>query len=194
MKQKRLLVLIPVAIVLLLIIIVGSTILASYNSTVEMREDVDGNYAQVTNRLQQRHDKMEQIISAVQGLQDHAEDLYALITEARAAYSAAKDTDGYIQSDATDAEVLSRLLVVVEDNPDISASSAYYAYIDEVSAIENALTVARKDYNDSVRKYNAAVKKFPRVLYLKMFGFEKELSYWQLPDGAGDIPLVNFAD
>lgn len=194
MKLKKLIVIIPVAIILLLIIIVGSTIIASYNSTVDMRENIDGSYAQVTNRLQQRHDKMEQIIAAVEGLQDHAEDLYDLIMEARKAYANAKDTDGFIQSDSLDAEVLSRLLVIVEDNPDISATSAYYAYIDEASAMENALAIARKDFNDAVRIYNAEVKKFPKVLYLKMFGFEKEMSYWQLPDGAGEIPLVDFAD
>lgn len=197
MDLKKLKVIIPVAVVVLVLVIIAGTMISSYNSTVDMREDVDANYAQIVNRLQQRHDKMEQIISAVEGLQDNSEDLYTLITEARAAYAKANSSNSsedYIEADSLEAQVLSGLLVVIEDNPDFSASGAYYAYINEASAAENTLAVARRDYNEAVREYNAEVKKFPRVLYIGMFGFEKSLAYWQLPDGAGEIPLVDFTD
>lgn len=192
MDAKKLKILIPLIVVLLIIVIIVGTIIASYNSTVQMRENIDSDYAQVINRIQQRHDKMEQIISAVEGLQEHATDIYKMITDARTAYSEAKDIDGYIEADSMDAKALNNLLVVVESNPSITATSAYYAYIDEASAMENALAIARKDYNDSVRIYNTEVKKFPKVLYIGMFGFEKEMEYWQLADGAGEIPLVNY--
>lgn len=194
MKTKKLFKLIPVILIAIILIIVGATMISSYNSTVDMRETVDANEAQVKNRLQQRRDKMEQIISAVQGLQDHAEDLYQMITVARSAYADAKTQSDFINADAADAEILSRLLVIVEDNPDITATQAYYAYIDEVSAMENALAVARRDYNEAVRIYNAQVKKFPRNIYLSMFSFEKQLKYWKLADGAEEVPIVDFAD
>lgn len=194
MKTRKLFVLIPIALIAVLIIVIGATMISSYNSTVDMRETVDANEAQVKNRLQQRHDKMGQIISAVEGLQDHAEDLYDMITDARAAYTDAKTQSDFINADAAEAEALSRLLVIVEDNPQITATQAYYAYIDEVSAMENALAVARRDYNEAVRVYNAQVKKFPRNLYLSMFNFEKQLKYWKIADGAEEVPIVDFAD
>lgn len=185
---------IPIVLIAVLIIIIGATMISSYNSTVDMRETVDASEAQVKNRLQQRRDKMEQIISAIQGVQDHAEDLYQMIMDAREAYANAQTQSDFINADAADAELLSRLLVIVEDNPQITATQAYYAYIDEVSAMENALAVARRDYNEAVRVYNAQVKKFPRNIYLSMFNFEKQLTYWKIADGAEEVPIVDFAD
>lgn len=117
-----------------------------------------------------------------------------MITEARAAYTAAQTTADYAEADALEALALTQLLAVVEDNPDITASSAYYAYIDEVSAMENALAVARRDFNNSVNDYNTAAKKFPGSVIVSMFGFERELEYWKVDDGATEVPIVDFTD
>jgi len=191
--MKKLLKYIPLAIVLILIIAVVASVWSSYNGTVDLRETVNSKESEVKNRLQQRHDKMEQLISAIEGLQDHAQDIYNMITEARAAYAkatASGSSEDYIAADALETSVL----LAFEDNPYITATEAYLNYMDEVSAMENTLAVARRDYNNAVQKYNTEVKKFPKVLYLGVFGFEKELPYWEVDDSAAEVPLGDFTD
>ena len=194
MGTKKFKVIIPVAIIFLVIVIALGSVISGYNKAVQMREDVDGYYAQIMNRIQERHDKMGQLVAAVEGLQEYATDVYLMITEARTAYASASSMEEYIQADSLEATALSNFLVVVESNPDVTPTPAYVAYMDEVAATENSLSVARRDYNEAVRYYNAEVRKFPLVLYVNMFGFEKELEYWQLPDGAQEIPIVTFGD
>lgn len=191
--MKKALKFIPLAIVIILVIAIGASIWSSYNGTVELRQTVDSKEAEVQNRLQQRHDKMEQLISAIDGLQDHAEDIYTMITAARTAYAkatASGDTEDYIAADTLETSVL----LAFEDNPYITATQAYLSYMDEVSAMENTLAVARRDYNNAVQEYNTEVKKFPKVIYLKMFGFEKELPYWSVDANAADLPLADLSD
>lgn len=83
------------------------------------------------------------------------------------------------------------LIVTVESNPQITATSAYNTYMYEVSGMENALFVARRDFNEAVLSYNTTAKKFPRVLFIGMFGFERELEYWKTADGSEEIPMIN---
>lgn len=187
-------IIVPIAVILLIAIVILGVGVGMYNGFVNSNETVDTAKAEVFNRLQQRHDKMGQIIAAVEGLQDHAEDIYQMITEARAAYAEAKTTSEYIQSDLLEAVALTELIAVVEDNPNITGNQAYYAYIDEVSAMENALAVARRDYNDAVKEYNVKAKKFPGNIIVKMFSFESQLEYWKVDNGATEVPIVDFTD
>lgn len=194
MKQKNLIVLVALALVFVFVLVIGISMIAGYNDTVKMEETISANKAQVENRLLQRHDKIGLLVPAVEGLQEYALNVYQMITDARTAYANATTQEELIAADALESAALTSLLVVIEDNPNLTPSAAYYAYIDEVSAMENSLTVARRDYNESVREYNTKVKKFPRVLYINMFGFEKQYDYWELPNGAGEVPIVDFTD
>lgn len=181
----------------IIVVLFGVGLIFGYNSLVDMDEDINSKYAQIEVRLQERHNKIEQILGAVQGLQDHAVAIYDAITSARAAYASAvagNDIDAMVEADAAEASALSSLLVVVEDNPLITATGAYYSLIDEISSMESALAVARRDYNNAVQDYNASVRKFPRVLYASVLGFEKEMPYWKMNDGADEVPEIVFTD
>lgn len=185
------------SIVLLFLLILGIGLISGYNSLVTLDEDISGKYSQIENRLQERHDKIGQIVASVSGLQEHAESIYTQITQARAAYAqavAANDTEAMIEADALEAIALTNLLVVVEDNPLITANAGYYALIDEISAMESALSVARRDYNEAVQSYNTSVRRFPRVLYASLLGFERNLAYWKMNDGADEVPVIDFGD
>lgn len=177
-----------------IVVVMGIMLMTGYNGLVRLDTNIDGKYAQVENRLQERHDKIGQILAAVNGLQDHAEDIYNAITAARQAYNAAQSMEDLIAADAAEAIAFTDVLLVVEDNPLITANVGYYALIDEISSMESALSVARRDYNEAVQSYNAAVRTFPRVLYASLFGFEKELDYWKINDGAADVPVIVFND
>ena len=180
-----------IAVIVILGLFSGISAGVAYNGTITLREDIDASEAEIKNRLQERHDKMGQLISAVEGLQEHAETIYAQITAARAAYAAAVTNEDLIEADALEAAALDALIVTVEENPQITATSAYNTYMYEVSGMENALFVARRDFNEAVLSYNTTAKKFPRVLFIGMFGFERELEYWKTADGSEEIPMIN---
>ncbi|MDD4120911.1 MAG: LemA family protein [Clostridia bacterium] len=193
MKNKALLITLIsiIAVIVILGLFFGISAGVAYNGTITLREDIDASEAEIKNRLQERHDKMGQLISAVEGLQEHAETIYAQITAARAAYAAAVTNEDLIEADALEAAALDALIVTVESNPQITATSAYNTYMYEVSGMENALFVARRDFNEAVLSYNTTAKKFPRVLFIGMFGFERELEYWKTADGSEEIPMIN---
>jgi LemA protein len=197
MTTAKAVTLITGSIVLIVLLILGIGLITGYNSLVTLDEDISGKYSQIENRLQERHDKIGQIVASVSGLQEHAESIYTQITQARAAYAAAvaaNDTEAMIEADALEAIALTNLLVVVEDNPLITANAGYYALIDEISAMESALSVARRDYNEDVQSYNTSVRRFPRVLYASLLGFEREMTYWKMNDGADEVPVIDFGD
>lgn len=180
-----------------LVIVLGISLITGYNSLVDVDEDISAKYAQIENRLQERHDKIGQIIAAVDGLQEHAETIYNAITAARQAYADAilsGNMDALIAADAGEAVALTQVLAVVESNPLITATGSYYMLIDEISSMESALSVARRDYNNAVQAYNVAVRKFPKVLYASLFGFDKEMPYWKINDGADEVPDVVFGE
>jgi LemA protein len=177
-----------------IVVLLGIFLISGYNGLVNLDENIDAKYSQVENRLQERHDKIGQILGAVSGLQEHAESIYQMITDARAQYASSNSLDDLIAADAAEAVAFTNLLLVVEDNPNITATSAYYALIDEISSMESALSVARRDYNEAVRDYNASVRRFPRVTYASLFNFQKEYDYWRMNDGADEVPVIEFND
>ncbi|PKK93793.1 MAG: LemA family protein [Tenericutes bacterium HGW-Tenericutes-6] len=192
--NNRSLVLVIGGVIFLFLVIIGISLIVGYNNLVDLDEDIQGKYAEVENRLQERHDKIGQVVDAVDGLQEYALSVYEAITAARAAYNAADSLEELIEADALTAAAFTDLLVVVEDNPNINVSSGYVALIDEISSMESALSVARRDYNESVQDYNASIRRFPRVLYASLFGFERTYEYWKLNDGADEVPVIDFND
>lgn len=178
----------------LLLILIAIIMITTYNNLVDMDEDIHGKYSQIENRLQERSDKINQIVASVSGLQEHAESIYNAITSARQAYQSAQTMEELIAADAAQALAFSNFLVVVEDNPNITATSAYNELIYEISMMESTLSVARRDYNLSVQDYNASVRRFPRVFFANLFGFEKSYEYWKVNDGADEVPAIDFND
>lgn len=179
----------------LIVLILSIMLITGYNSLVRMDNNVEGKYAQIENRLQQRYELIGQVLGAVSGLQQHSENIWTMITNARQAYASAQTIDELIQADAAQAVAFTSVLAVIEDNPQlINANSGYYALIDQISSMESQLAVARRDYNEAVQSYNTSVRMFPRVLYASLFGFERKLDYWKMNDGSDEVPIIDFND
>ncbi len=178
----------------LIVLVFGIILISGYNRLVNLDTEIDEKYSDIGIRLQERHDKIGQIVGAVSGLQEHEKTIYNAITSARAAYAAANTMEERIAADAAEAIALSDLLVVVEDNPNITAAAGYYGLIDEISSMESALSVSRRDYNEAVKAYNGAVRRFPGVLYAALFDFQKEYDYWKTNDGVDEVPVIDFND
>lgn len=192
MKTKTwLYIIIGIFVIALLSVILG------YNSLVDSEEEVNRTQSQVVTNLNQRQEQITMLIPAIVGLQEHEKEIYDMITDAREAYARASDAgdiEGMIEADALEALAINNFLVVIEDNPDIKTSSAYQNFMDNVSALESKLTKSRQDYNNSVSSYNRSVKKFPKVLYAKFFGFASEKPYWKMNEGANEIPPIDFTN
>ena len=197
MKKMRGKIILIVAV--LFVVVIGVSLIVGYNSLVNENEEIDSNFANVNNVLISRHDKITQLVATVNGLQDHAENIYNAITSAREAYASAQanGTVGEIaEADALESLAITDLVafMLVEDNPEITATSAYNSLMDEIASTENELKIARKDYNDSVEEYMKSIKKFPKLLYAGIFGFEKQKEYWKMNDGQNEIPPMVFGN
>ncbi|MNT52905.1 LemA family protein [compost metagenome] len=86
---------------------------------------------------------------------------------------------------------LNGLMVVVENYPDLKSSQNFIQLSDELAGTENRIAVARKDYNDAVKKFNTTIIKFPASMLAGMFGFEKE-AYFEADQSSAEVPSVNF--
>jgi len=178
-----------------LFLILGIGMATGYNHLIDLEEDVSFFQGEIDLRLEQRHDELGLLVTAVNGLQEHAESVYQMVTDARAAYAAAKaagDQAAMIEADALEALAITSLIAVVEDNDLVTAESGYVGFMIEVASIEASLAYARREYNKAVAEYNAEVRKFPRVLYASLLGFAKSFEYWKMNDGADEVPDVVF--
>lgn len=184
-----------IALITIFMVILFSVTIGSYNNLVNLDEGIKSDLSQVKNRLQQRHDTIEQMVAVINGLQEHEQTIYQMIVDARAAYLSASNSgniDDLAEADALEAQTITQLLVVVESNPQITVSSAYNTLLLNIEINESQLSQARKDYNDTVEEYNATVRRFPGVLFRSLFSFNTAYEYWKIDDGATEVPNIVF--
>ena len=159
-------------IVLGLIVILGFASIGSYNNLVSLKENVDSKYADIDVQLQRRCDLIPNLVNTVKGFTDHESSVLASISDSRAKLAGASSVSEKAEANQELSNSLSRLLVVVENYPDLKADSQFTALMDNLEGTENRLAVARKDYNAAVESYNKAVRSFPSVIFASMFGFQ----------------------
>ena len=187
MKKSLIVVLCIVAVIVLLVV----SCIGSYNSLVSEREKIDNMLANIDTQLQRRNDLIPNLVNTVKGYTEHESEVLNDISDARAKLAGANTMAEKSTADTELSSALSRLLVVVENYPDLKADTQFTTLTDELAGTENRIAVARKDYNDAAQIYNASIKKFPKVIFANMFGFEKA-DYFQAADGSENAPIVNF--
>lgn len=175
------------AVVLLLALGIGS----SYNGLVGLQEDVENGSSNVSVMLERRADLIPNLVKTVKGYAAHEEKVITAVTDARKELMGAKTIDEKAKANDELSSALNRLMVVVENYPDLKANENFVALQDELAGTENRIATARKDYNDAVKKYNTKIKKFPTNLLASMFGFEKE-DYFEASDAKTEVPDVEF--
>jgi LemA protein len=183
--------LIGLGIVIGIIVIIGGMLMSSYNNFVTLEEDVDQSYAQIENQLQRRLDLIPNLVNTVKGYAAHEKEVIASISDARARLAGARTVEEEATANAEISSALSRLLVVVENYPNLKADQQFTRLMDELSGTENRIAVARKDYNDQVAIYNKRVKQFPGVVMARLTGFD-EKDYFKANPNATEAPEVDF--
>jgi LemA protein len=189
MKMKRS-TMIGVVIGALVLILVMAGV-SSYNGLVSTETTVENKFAQIDVQLQLRADKIPNLVKTVKGYASHEKEVIDSITKARSNLRAAGTPDQKAEADAQLSGALSRLLVVVENYPNLKADAQFTRLMDELAGTENRIAVARKDYNDAVTSYNTRIRRFPASIFASMFGFEKK-SFFQAKQGTDLPPEVNF--
>jgi len=181
----------PVGIIVIILVVLALLFIPKYNSLVTAEESVDSKWAQVENQLQRRYDLIPNLVESVKGYANHEKEVIASITEARAQMGSAQSPkEQAVANDALNG-ALSRLLVVVENYPNLKADANFRQLMDELAGTENRLAVAREDYNNEVQTFNKTVKRFPGNLIAGMFGFEQK-EYFKAAAGAEKAPSIDF--
>lgn len=181
----------PLIIIGVIILIIGATMIGPYNKLVGLDEDTDKAFSNIDNQLQRRVDLIPNLVNTVKGYAKHEEDVFKQVSDARSKLAGASTPKEKAEANAEVNSSLSRLLAISENYPDLKADKQFTGLRDELAGTENRIAVARKDYNDSVNQYNAAIRHFPTTIVAKMFGFDKK-EYFKAESGADKAPKVDF--
>jgi LemA protein len=180
-----------IGIVIAVIVVLGLMLMSSYNGFVNSEENVNQSYAQIENQLQRRLDLIPNLVNTVKGYASHEKEVIASISDARARLAGAKTPQEQATANADLSGALSRLLVVVENYPNLKANQQFTQLMDELAGTENRISVARKDYNDQVATFNKKVKRFPGSIIAGIGGFDQK-EYFKADPKAGEAPKVDF--
>lgn len=164
---------------------------SGYNSLVTANEAVDASWAQVETQYQRRFDLVPNLVSTVKGAADFEQETYMAVTEARSQWQSAGTRGEKIAAATGFDSALSRLLLTVENYPNLKATEAYRDLMTQLEGTENRIGVARRDYNEEVRSYNVKVKRFPKNQLARFFGFEPE-EFFESAEGSEQAPSVEF--
>lgn len=181
-------------IVVAIIIIVGiMSAMGSYNTLVTLEESVTNSWSQVENQLQRRADLIPNLVETVRGYASHEQEAINAVTEARAKLGGNASAEERMGAENELTGALSRLLVVVENYPNLKADANFRQLSDNLEGTENRIAIARKDYNDSVLSFNSTIRRFPTVIFANILGFDQK-EYFEAAPGAEEVPEVDFTN
>jgi LemA protein len=187
--------------VALVALVLGLWCVGSYNGLVGRREAVSSAWSQVENQYQRRMDLVPNLVETVKGAAKFEKDTLTAVVDARSRVGSITvdkkvldDPESFKKFEAAQgalSSALSRLLVVAEKYPQLTATQGYRDLQVQLEGTENRIAVARKDFNDAAQDYNTAIKTFPGVVIAGMGGF-KERPYFAAEAGAAKAPAVKF--
>ncbi len=184
--------------VIILVIIVllgvwfGSTFVGHRNEMVRKREAINSAWSQVDVVLQRRADLIPNLVETVKGYATQEEKVFGDIAAARAAMIGAKTPADKIAANGALDSALGRLMVVVENYPQLRSNENFLRLQDELAGTENRIAVERKRYNDALQDYNTYIGLFPNNIVASLSGFTRNDAYFKADEGSRQAPRVNF--
>jgi LemA protein len=163
----------------------------SYNRFTGSEEAIKAQWGQVQNQLQRRNDLIPNLVETVKGFAAQEKDILTSIAASREKLAGARTPDETIKAANEQSAALARLLVVVENYPNLKSDATFQRLMDELSGTENRIATERMRYNERVQEYNTLRRRFPSNVTAKVFGF-KEYPYYEAPAAAQQLPKVNF--
>ena len=179
-------------IILILAFLFGSAYVSRRNQMAIKREAVNAAWAQVDVVLQRRADLIPNLVQTVKGYAVQEQTVFGDIANARAALIGAKTPADKIAANGQLDNALSRLLVIVENYPQLKSNENFMRLQDELAGTENRIAVERRRYNDAVQDYNTYISLFPNSVIASFAGFTRNDAYFKTEEGARQAPKVNF--
>src|SRR5437879_5997545 len=192
---KALIALIAVVVILGLIVLAYFGMNVSNNNTlVQKNEAVKSAWSQVDVVLQRRADLIPNLVETVKGYAKQEQTVFGDIAKARSALLSAGTPQQKIAANGQLDGALGRLLLIVENYPQLKSNENFLRLQDELAGTENRIAVERKRYNDTLQDYNTYVQQFPQSLFAGWAGFKANNAYFAASEGARQVPKVNFSN
>jgi LemA protein len=181
-----------VAVLVVLALIFGGMYIGRRNQMVTLNETVKSDWAQVDVVLQRRSDLIPNLVETVKGFAAQEQTVYDDIAKARAALGGAQTPKDKIAANGQLDSALSRLLVVVENYPQLKSNENFLRLQDELAGTENRIAVERKRYDDAIQAYNTYITLFPNNIIASMSGFQRNDAYFAATEQSRAVPKVAF--
>lgn len=185
--------LVAVGVVVALLVIIGGILGGFYNSFITKSKAVDNQWAQVEAQYQRRFDLIPNLVEATKGTLKQEQKVFGMIADARTKYSGAATTQDKIAAQKQMDFALSRLLVIVENYPQLKSNETIQQLMVQIEGTENRISVERRRYNDLATEYNTGIARFPGVMFAGIFGF-KDKPLFKSEAGAEKSPKVNLGN
>ncbi|WP_411168805.1 LemA family protein [Clostridium sp. MB05] len=178
--------------VIIVILVLVLPIIFSYNKLVSLEQLVNTAQSNIDTQLQRRSDLIPNLVSTVKGYASQEKDIFTDIANARSKLSGASSISEQANADTQLSNALSRLLVIVEQYPDLKSNENFKDLSIQLEGTENRIAVARQDYNTAVTNYNTTRRRFPTNIISSIFGFQEKPLY-KASDSASEVPSVDFS-
>ena len=173
----------------------------AYNSMVSLQENTAQKWALVESQYQRRNDLFNNVVNTIKGSAEFERSTLEAVVQARASATQVRvdpselspeQIQQFQQAQQQYSSAFSRLLVTVEQYPQLQTTAAFRDFQAQIEGTENRINKSRDDFNGAVQEYNTTIKRFPRNLIAGMFGF-KEKGYFQAQPGTENAPNVDFS-
>jgi LemA protein len=187
--KKGTIVLVAVAVIA---VVFAGMYVSSRNQMVTKNETVKSAWAQVDVVLQRRADLIPNLVETVKGFAAQEQTVFHDIASARAALLGAKTPSDKIAANGQLDGALGRLLLIVENYPQLKSNENFLRLQDELAGTENRIAVERKRYNDTLQDYNTFVGLFPNNIFAGWAGFQRNNAYFTASESSREAPKVLF--
>jgi len=177
---------------LAIVVILVFWFVGTYNGLVRQRNEVRNAWAQIDVQLKRRHDLIPNLIETVKGYAAHERNTLDSVVQARARAVSAQSVAERASAERELGGALGRLMLVVEQYPDLKANHNFLALQEELTSTENKIGFARQYYNDAVMQYNTRTQSVPTNIVAGMFNFRQEPFFELEEPGARAVPQVKF--
>jgi LemA protein len=186
-------VLVVIGVLVLIVLMLFGQYVGIKNTLVTKNEAVKAAWSQVDIVLQRRADLIPNLVETVKGYAQQEVTVFGDIAKARSALLSAQTPSDKIAANGQLDGALGRLLLVVENYPQLKSNENFLRLQDELAGTENRIAVERQRYNDALKDYNTYVQQFPNSVYAGWAGFKPNEAYFAASEGSREVPKVNFA-
>ncbi len=187
-----------IAVIVIVVLLLGALLLFGQyvsvrNTLVTKNESVKAAWSQVDIVLQRRADLIPNLVETVKGYAQQEQTVFGDIAKARSALLSAGTPQDKIAANGQLDGALGRLLVIVENYPQLKSNENFLRLQDELAGTENRIAVERRRYNDTLQDYNTYIQQFPHNIFAGWAGFKPNNAYFAASEGAREVPKVNFS-